>query len=39
MPYSYKIYLRKILITGVARFVGSHLCDRFINEDFLIILY
>jgi dTDP-glucose 4,6-dehydratase len=28
---------RKILITGAAGFLGSHLCDRFISEDFHVI--
>jgi dTDP-glucose 4,6-dehydratase len=27
----------KILITGAAGFLGSHLCDRFIREDFSVI--
>ncbi|RZN84517.1 MAG: SDR family oxidoreductase [Winogradskyella sp.] len=27
----------KVLITGAAGFLGSHLCDRFINEDFEVI--
>ncbi|HYV90628.1 MAG TPA: UDP-glucuronic acid decarboxylase family protein [Chitinophagales bacterium] len=25
---------KRILITGAAGFIGSHLCDRFVNEDF-----
>jgi len=29
--------LKRILITGAAGFLGSHLCDRFINEDFHVI--
>ena len=28
---------KKVLITGAAGFLGSHLCDRFINEDFHVI--
>lgn len=28
---------KKILITGAAGFLGSHLCDRFIKEDFHVI--
>ena len=27
----------RILITGAAGFIGSHLCDRFVNEDFDVI--
>ena len=29
--------MKKILITGAAGFLGSHLCDRFINEGFYVI--
>lgn len=29
--------LKKVLITGAAGFLGSHLCDRFINEGFQVI--
>ena len=29
--------MHKILITGAAGFLGSHLCDRFINEGFYVI--
>ncbi len=29
--------MQKILITGAAGFLGSHLCDRFINEGFHVI--
>ena len=29
--------MKKILITGAAGFLGSHLCDRFIREDFHVI--
>ncbi len=28
---------KRILITGAAGFLGSHLCDRFIKEDFQVI--
>ena len=28
---------RKVLITGAAGFLGSHLCDRFINEGYHVI--
>lgn len=28
---------KRILITGAAGFLGSHLCDRFISEDFQVI--
>ena len=28
---------KKILITGAAGFLGSHLCDRFIREDYHVI--
>ena len=28
---------KRILITGAAGFLGSHLCDRFIREDFHVI--
>ena len=28
---------KRILITGAAGFLGSHLCDRFINEGFAVI--
>ncbi len=28
---------KKILITGGAGFLGSHLCDRFINEDYHVV--
>lgn len=29
--------LKKVLITGAAGFLGSHLCDRFIKEGFFVI--
>lgn len=29
--------MKKVLITGAAGFLGSHLCDRFVNEDFEVI--
>ncbi|ARV09679.1 NAD-dependent dehydratase [Winogradskyella sp. PC-19] len=28
---------KKVLITGAAGFLGSHLCDKFVNEGFLVI--
>ena len=28
---------KKVLITGAAGFLGSHLCDRFIKEDYYVI--
>lgn len=28
---------KRVLITGAAGFLGSHLCDRFIKEDFHVI--
>lgn len=28
---------KKILITGAAGFLGSHLCDRFVNENYFVI--
>lgn len=29
--------MKNVLITGAAGFIGSHLCDRFINEGFYVI--
>ena len=29
--------MKKVLITGAAGFIGSHLCDRFIKEGFYVI--
>lgn len=29
--------MKRVLITGAAGFLGSHLCDKFINEDFYVI--
>ncbi|MCB0539042.1 MAG: SDR family oxidoreductase, partial [Bacteroidetes bacterium] len=29
--------MKRVLITGAAGFLGSHLCDKFINEDFQVI--
>jgi dTDP-glucose 4,6-dehydratase len=29
--------MKKVLITGAAGFLGSHLCDKFINEGFYVI--
>ena len=28
---------KKVLITGAAGFLGSHLCERFVNEGFHVI--
>ncbi len=28
---------KRVLITGAAGFLGSHLCDRFIKEDYHVI--
>ena len=28
---------KRVLITGAAGFLGSHLCDRFIKQDFHVI--
>ena len=28
---------KRVLITGAAGFIGSHLCDKFINEDYQVI--
>ncbi len=29
--------MQRVLITGAAGFLGSHLCDRFIKEGFHVI--
>ena len=29
--------MKRVLITGAAGFLGSHLCDRFVNEDYKVI--
>ena len=29
--------MKRILITGAAGFLGSHLCDRFIKEDYQVV--
>ena len=29
--------MKRVLITGAAGFLGSHLCDRFISEGFYVI--
>ena len=31
------VFMKKVLITGAAGFLGSHLCDRFIKEGFYVI--
>ena len=28
---------QKVLITGAAGFLGSHLCDRFVNENIQVL--
>ena len=28
---------KRVLVTGAAGFLGSHLCDRFISEDFVVV--
>ena len=33
----YKFCMKRVLITGAAGFIGSHLCDRFIREGFHVI--
>jgi dTDP-glucose 4,6-dehydratase len=29
--------MKRILTSGAAGFLGSHLCDRFINEGYFVI--
>ena len=29
--------MKRILVTGAAGFLGSHLCDRFMNEGYAVI--
>jgi len=29
--------MKKVLVTGAAGFLGSHLCDRFIQEGYTVI--
>lgn len=29
--------MKRVLITGAAGFLGSHLCDRFIKEGYYVI--
>ena len=29
--------MKTVLISGAAGFLGSHLCDKFINEGFIVI--
>jgi hypothetical protein len=39
LPVNYKspYTMKRILITGAAGFLGSHLCDRFIKEGYFVI--
>jgi len=32
-----KINMKRVLITGAAGFLGSHLCDRFIKEGMRVV--
>ena len=29
--------MKRVLITGAAGFLGSHLCEKFLNENFFVI--
>jgi len=29
--------MKRVLITGAAGFLGSHLCDRFIKEGYMVV--
>ena len=35
--FNFFIKMKRILITGAAGFLGSHLCDRFIAEGYFVI--
>ena len=37
LPTLLYVFMKKVLITGAAGFLGSHLCDRFIKEGFHVI--
>lgn len=37
MPFDKIITMKRVLITGAAGFLGSHLCDRFIKEGYHVI--
>ncbi len=36
-PLGHSGFRKRILITGAAGFLGSHLCDRFVKEDYHVI--
>ena len=29
--------MKKVLVTGAAGFLGSHICERFLKEDFKVV--
>ena len=29
--------MKKVLVTGAAGFLGSHICERFLEEDFKVV--